>query len=373
MKKKKISGTAAVILFSMVTGGLCGYLMISQLAPLLDSIHGGPVTAALIMAGLVLGVYLLVFLHIAAHEAGHLIGGLLTGYRFASFRLGSLQLTRQNGRLQWRLLHIAGTGGQCLMAPPEMTDGVFPVFAYNLGGPVMNLLLSAICILISLPLWGTAAAAILLAAAVLGLFLGLINGIPMRMNGVDNDGYNARSLKKNPAAMRAFWIQMQMAHQIAQGVRLKDMPADWFAPNPPEQMQNNLIATLSAFACNRLLDQGQIRDTAEAIDTLLAQPTGILGLHRNLLLCDRLFCELVRDNNPDTVARLYTKDLQKFMRSMKQYPTVLRTRYALALLHHRDADTAAKLLTQFERTAAHHPYSCEIEGERELLALVKTD
>lgn len=57
------------------------------------------------------------------HETGHLIGGLLTGYKFCSFRIGNLQLQRENGALRFRRLKLAGTGGQCLMTPPEPVDG----------------------------------------------------------------------------------------------------------------------------------------------------------------------------------------------------------------------------------------------------------
>ena len=74
------------------------------------------------------------------HETGHLIGGLLTGYKFCSFRIGNLQLQRENGALRFRRLKLAGTGGQCLMTPPEPVDGKIPVMLYNLAGPLMNLL-----------------------------------------------------------------------------------------------------------------------------------------------------------------------------------------------------------------------------------------
>lgn len=45
------------------------------------------------------------------HETGHLIGGLLTGYKFCSFRIGNLQLQRENGALRFRRLKLAGRAG----------------------------------------------------------------------------------------------------------------------------------------------------------------------------------------------------------------------------------------------------------------------
>lgn len=53
----------------------------------------------------------------------------------------------------------------------------------------------------------------------------MANGIPMRLGTVDNDGYNAFSIRKNSASMRAFRVQLKVNEQIAKGVRIKDMPA----------------------------------------------------------------------------------------------------------------------------------------------------
>ena len=89
---------------------------------------------------LFLGFCISIALQIILHETGHLIGGLLTGYKFCSFRIGNLQLQRENGALCFRRLKLAGTGGQCLMTPPEPVDGKIPVMLYNLAGPLMNLL-----------------------------------------------------------------------------------------------------------------------------------------------------------------------------------------------------------------------------------------
>ena len=59
------------------------------------------------------------FLQIILHEGGHLVCGLLTGYRFVSFRIFNQTLIRQDGRMRIKRFNIAGTGGQCLLVPPE--------------------------------------------------------------------------------------------------------------------------------------------------------------------------------------------------------------------------------------------------------------
>lgn len=370
-KAAQIAGTVAQMLSGLLVGGLCGLLLVTQLGPVLFAEGMTGITFFLILGCLLVSIYLFAFIHIVAHEAGHLIGGLLTGYCFSSFRVGSLMILRSHGKLICKRLHIAGTGGQCLMEPPALVNGLCPVFLYNLGGPLMNLLLAAIAGILSLPLHTPTAALALQLFALIGLFIALTNGIPMRMGGVDNDGYNARSLKRDKAALRAFWIQMQIAAQSVQGVRLKNMPEAWFDLPTQEQMGNNLIASLAVFRCNRLMDELRVSEAAAAIDSLLAQKSGILGLHRNLLQCEQLFLELVGENRPEVTARLHTKDLAKFIKSMRNYPSVLRLQYAWAKLALRDEAAAAQLLQQFEKIANQYPYTSEIAGERELLSLVE--
>ena len=57
------------------------------------------------------------------------------------------------------------------------------------------------------------------------------------------------------------------------------------------------------------------------------------------------------------------------MTAMRDYPSVLRTEYASALLHERDADKAAQVARSFDKMAAAHPYPSDIVSERELMAI----
>ena len=46
--------------------------------------------------------------------------------------------------------------------------------------------------------------------------------------------------------------------------------------------------------------------------------------------------------------------------------------YAYQLLGKRNPKAAEKKLAAFEKAARVHPYACEVEGERELIAYVQT-
>lgn len=323
------------------------------------------------VAVLFVAFYVGMLIQIIVHEAGHLVFGLLSGYRFSSFRIGSFLWYRENGRLRLKRQSIAGTGGQCLMVPPALVDGKIPVVLYNLGGSLMNLLVS---VLLLVPFFllggGSFIGMFCLLTAVCGVISALLNGIPMHMGTIDNDGYNALSLGKSQEAMEAFWLQLTINDQLMQGKRLKDMPEEWFRVPTDEAMKNSMVVAVGAAACNRLMDQKRFAEADTLMAHLLEIESGMVDLHRNLLIADRMYCEMLGQNRRDTVDALYTPAVKKFMKSMKNYPSVIRTQYAYALLAEGDAKKAQSLLIRFEKVAKTYPSHGDIALERELLALV---
>ena len=309
---------------------------------------------------------------IIIHEAGHLVFGLLSGYRFSSFRIGSLMWVKENGRLRFRRLSLAGTGGQCLMAPPPMVDGGFPHRLYNLGGSLMNVLAGLLFLALHLALRHVPVLSILLLiTALIGFFFALMNGLPMRLGLVDNDGMNALSLGKHPEALRAFWLQLTMNARLAQGQRLRDMPEEWFKVPDDEAMTNSIVAALGVIAASRLMDERKFDEADGLMAHLLAIPSAVAGLHRGLLVSDRIFIELIGENRPQVVAGMLGKNQQKFMQAMKGFISILRTRYALALLMNKDEKKAGQWLARFEKAAKSYPYPSDVVAERELIALVQ--
>lgn len=369
--KKKIMWQQYIgMAFMMLTGAICGIVMVMYIDGL--SGHISPHKKILSLAVLFAAMYAAMIFHIIVHEAGHLLFGLLTGYKFCSFRVFSFMWIKENDRLKLKRLSLAGTGGQCLMEPPQLKNGRIPVVLYNLGGSFVNMvlgILSAGCYFIwqDVPL----VASLLLMSAVVGIMFAFTNGIPMRMGTVDNDGYNALSISKSTKSMEAFWLQLMVAAQNARGIRLKDMPEHWFAVPSDEDMKNSMVAVKGVFACNRLMEQHSFAQADALMEHLLEIDSGIVGIHRSLLICDRLFVELIGQNRHEAVAAMLTKEQKKFMKTMKNYPSVIRTQYVLALIGENNAVKAQKIKQQFEKVAKTYPYSNEIESESELMTIAE--
>ncbi len=312
------------------------------------------------------------YLQIILHEAGHLVFGLFSGYKFVSFRIGSFIIYKKQNRFRFGRYTLAGTGGQCLMAPPDFEDGKMPYCLYNLGGVLMNLMMAGVFTFLFLSGAVKGVAGVFgIAMILVGFFYAVTNGIPMHMNGLDNDGYNALSMGKNEESLRALWIQLKINERLTEGQRLKDMPEEWFE-KPSERgmensMENSMVAAIEAARCNRLLDRQAFEEAGRTIEEVLREENAMAGVQKMLLQIDGIFCEILGEQRKEILGQLEEKELKTFMKAMKNFPSVVRTQYAYALLIEKDAKKAEKLKERFVKLAKSYPNTGEIESEYELL------
>ncbi len=370
---KKIKKYYGVIIL-MLLGAVCGFLTVRELDAM-EAMDMPFVPYMLTLLGMVCAIYLAFFLQIIIHEGGHLLCGLLTGYRFSSFRVGSIMLIRQGGKLRFKRFSLAGTGGQCLLLPPPMTDGKIPYVLYNLGGSMANAAAALLGFLL-LPLVGNGILHFFfLLFGIIGVGCALLNAIPISAGGITNDGCNARSLGKNPNALRAFYIQMRINEAQMSGVRVRDMPEEWFRMPAPEDMGNSMCSAQAVIRTSRHMDRHEFVQAAESIDALLSDSGAgrieVPGIYRNMMAMDRIFCELVGDGDRERVAALLTKELQATMKQMKNMISVLRTQYVLALLYDNDPKEAGRLKAAFEKQAQKYPHPAEVQSEREFMQIAE--
>lgn len=368
MKNKKLNFSRYMGAFiTIVVGFVCGLIFVHYN----NNIPKDHLWEKLIWPlGMLIVLYLAMLFHMIVHETGHLVFGLLTGYRFSSFRILSFMFIKENRKIKLKKLSIAGTGGQCLMSPPDMIEGKLPVLLYNLGGPIFNFISAIFYLLLFFffslhPIIAPGS----LIFSLVGFIFTVLNGIPMRMGTVDNDGYNAYSMHNNPEAMRAFWLQMKINESISSGLRLKDMPDDWFYMPDEKSMENSMVAVMGVFYCNRLMDQHRFSDAAQSMDHILQIPSGMVDLHRNMMLCDRLYLEIIGNNDPKLIALIYNDNLRKFMKSMQSFPSIIRTQYAYTKVIEKDTEQSDRLYAKFQKCANTYPYQQEVDAEYEYINL----
>lgn len=313
------------------------------------------------------------YMHIVIHESGHLVMGLFSGYRFVSFRIGNTIWVKQGRRIVRKKYHLEGTGGQCLLDPPERAeDGTFPCLMYNLGGGLFNLLFSSAAILLTLPGWvgsGAVSRAMLIPFAFVGIYLALTNLIPLKVDGLANDGYNIKSFRKNRDSARAFWTQMRMNKmQHTDGLRLCQIPQEFFV-FPQGEISDPLIDGVRVFWFGRLLDQQRFAEASVFGRELCTLP-GLLAIHKKQVEKELLFIELLGARRPEEIERLYDKGLEKKLKSGGGYPSTYRMLYTYAKLYTGDKVMEEAALAAFEKAIKTYPAPGEILTERELMEIV---
>jgi len=212
--------------------------------------------------------------------------------------------------------------------------------------------------------------AMLLLSAIVGAVYALLNGLPIKGE-IANDGRNALDLNKNPEALNAFRTQLVLNRLNAEGVRLKDMPEEYFVWPSEKSRSNGLIAAIAVLCANRLLDEHRFDECAARLDEMLSGDMDKLpGMYRKLLQVDRIYLHLL-DGETETAAALMDKEQKQFMKAMKGQLPIHRTDHAYALLAEKDTAKAEKHLKAFDKVAKHYPHPQEVEGERELISLVQ--
>ncbi len=358
-RKKASFGTVFSVVLSMAMGICLGFFMFSEEhSSLVDFLV---FTVALIIA---------FSLELVIHEAGHLVCGLLTGYKFVSFRIGSFVLTKTPQGLKIKKLSIPGTGGQCLLDPPPYDGGNYPCTLYNAGGVLFNVLSAVIFWLLStLPL-GSIMVRIFRCTAVIGIYLALQNGIPLLTGTVANDGHNILYLNKNKTAKLGLWQSLKINKAANDGIRVKDMPAEWFVKGDIADMKDGLgTGTLVALA-GRYLDEHDFDRAREIYDLIRDQKLPLAGLHETMIMNDCVYLDILKKGAEADVSALKQKPHKQVLAQMNGFPSVLRTRYAVAKVVEKDEAKAAEIRREFEKAASSYPMEAEVESERELMDLL---
>ena len=312
------------------------------------------------MAGVVLfsiaSFFVSIFIQIILHEGGHLVCGLATGYKFISFRIFNFTLIRKDGRFYIKRFKIAGTGGQCLLTPPSKPIEEIRTALYNAGGFIANIIASTIAFLLIAGCSSALLKVFLLLFGLTGVFMALINGIPMKVNGIGNDGDNMLSLGKNPAAKEAMIMQLRANALIVEGYTPIEMPREWFVAKDDPNAENISFAqdfnysdaislTVELMKISYLMDLrddtlGRMEQAHKLLETAYSHKGEMMGLLVNETASELLFTSLVT-GRIDLARSLYTAELEKYIATYRKVMSSKeRTLWAVAFYMNNDKEAA---------------------------------
>ena len=324
---------------------------------------------------MILGAYVILIFTTIVHEFGHLVCGLKSGYKFVSFRVLSFSLCKYEDGYKMKRFAIPGTGGQCLMAPPEYNEGKYPYKLYLSGGNIATAILLSIEALIVL-LVGTDyfVARVSLMAAIISLYLLVMNGIPMKVSGIANDAYDVKNLDKNPEQKRELWQTLDVNAKTHNGALLSEVGIDFNGMDDDESLKG--IAGIGmqmklAMKINYLVSEKRFDDAYSLCKKILAEKE-VIELYKNELKCDKMFLEIVLGKELK-LKKTYSKMLKNYIRTTYKYMLPRkRLMYAYYLLIEKDLEKAAKEKESFIIFCSKASDLGEIKSERNLMEYIDT-
>lgn len=245
--------------------------------------------------------------------------GLLSGYKFVSFRIFDFTILRSEGRLRVKRFAVAGTGGQCLLSPPDKALQQIPTALYNMGGVLANVL----ALLAAIPFFYCDSSAYV--TEFLGIFvltdviMILVNGVPMCINGIGNDAWNMRLLRRNMLGKRGLLIQLRSNALIQLGIRPKDMPDEWFEISGAIDYRNAFEAAIPLMQASRMLDMERYDEAYAAFSCLYARRAGMLGIYVSEVACELAYCAMVTGRCDEARQLLDDAALERYISSSRRF------------------------------------------------------
>ena len=347
---------ALLKLFGSLLIGACIGLMV--VVPVIALIDGQSVTEIfdkeflvelLPIGWMLIALFIAFVLHIILHEGGHLVAGLLTGYRFVSFRFFNFTLIRKDGRLQWRNFELSGTAGQCLMAPPDKPLEQIDTRWYNAGGVLANVILVLLSLLLlwalDLPKWVDIFLGMM---AFIGIAVALMNGIPMKIGGVANDGLNLLQLEKDLPGKQSFCNIFDINVRSQEGQPYTEMPEQLFVLPDPLDWKNSMHVAAVLSSATRMMALHQWEEAYRLLTEAYNYKDDYMKLYQ--LEMDNMMTQVcILTGRDDEARQHYTKEVAKYVamhaptQSDKQFTTM-----AVALALDGDRPKAEQLTQKLE-------------------------
>lgn len=306
---------------------------------------------------------------IIAHEAGHLVFGLMTGYKFVSFRILNFTFIKINGKIKVKRYSITGTGGQCLLSPPDLSLKEIPVFWYNAGGIIVNLIILVALLPLMWIVKNPLASECLFVAIAVDAIMLLLNGIPIKVGGLNNDGYNIIQLRKNLTAKRGMVMQLRANALIQEGVRPKDMPSEWFSMPENINYKNALETAIPLMSASRLVDMERWDEAEREFETLYNHKEETIQVYANEITCELAFIYLVK-GKLEEARKLLDKPIMKYV---EMYSKMMsgkgRLLFAKALYMDNDREKADKIYRKILDKRSEYLLQGEVESD---LAIMKS-
>lgn len=259
------------------------------------------------------------------------------------------------------------------MMPPKKINGNFPYKLYNLGGIIINFMICLIAFMcLSTFNIGFFLTTFMYFTILFNLISLLLNGIPMKIGGLPNDGYNVFLSNNNQLSREGFYLTLKVNGLLTEGIRYRDMPHEWFMLPEDVDLNNPLTSCIRIQEANWYYDNLEFEKAKECYESLLDHSINLIELYRKEVNCMLVFLEIIGQCRQEVINELYTKDLKNYTKSMKTMIDKQRLLYAYELLVEKNEEKAEKILESITRSRNTYAIKGDMLCEMDMINLIKT-
>ncbi len=302
---------------------------------------------------------------IPMHELGHLLFSKLSGGTILSFRINIFTFINVKGKMKVKIYSHQGSAGQCIVCPKEYTEERHPFMLGMLGGSILDFILSFISLMIYLygPFQASFLNLLFALAAFLELLSALLNGIPMKINGINNDGMCTLMMKRDRQAVRSWYATTHILQQLHQGKTYKAMNQELFHIPLKVDLKNDIIAYHQLYLCYLYMDHKQWEKAFECLKDLEIHGS---KLTKKKILADKLFLSIKLEMSPWRIDDLYEKT-RKILQHNKYDFNCIRTRMAYELYKDSSEANRNRIIRELSKISQLYPYEGEAIFNRNLI------
>lgn len=278
-------------------------------------------------------------IHIIIHEAGHLLAGYLSGYQFIMFRLLNIVWIKTEHGVELRRQHVSGILGQALMVPPKDVENP-PFKFYHLGGIVLNFVTSFLLVLFVPYIENELLRDNLIAAAVMGFLLALLNAVP---NGI-NDGANVKRAWDDKVQQKQFQNTLEIYAGMVRGKKIGDL-LQFILINERYPLSDGGNTTMQSFKAAYYMEQLQFEKGLELYQSLWKDVDKLVGPHQPEIIQNYLFLLILTDPASSDIEEILEDKRFKAQKKVKQ-TDMKRLLAAYYMNVENDLEKAEKLLQE---------------------------
>ena len=359
------------IVLSLLAASVLLLLRISTSTPVVYLENPVLICLFCILAG-ILGIALSMGVHILLHETGHLIFGLTQGFRFKSFRIGSVAVMKS--RKGWSIARysIPGTGGQCLMDPPAEEASVRQVQIYLLGGVAVNLLLLLLNLLLlffaSDILYVNTALA---SALFIGAALTAVNIYPFKGNVIPNDISNYITIERDPLSKTILLNQLNINSSVIENQHIADIDPDYFRLPADIDYSNFIHINAMLTSATYLMEKEEFEKAKNLFNKIRFKSRVLPSPIRMEVKCNVALIYLIEGKKENSYRRfesIFDNGMKAYAEKMKKYmPDKYTLLIAYYLLYRKDRKQADRLMEELKSKYGKYVGKGELTEEIEFL------